>query len=444
MTSSPLHRPGWNGTAKLEPGLRLFDACALVAGTVIGPGIFFVPAALAAQIETPGLLLLAWVCGTALSLLGALCLAELATAFPSAGGPYVYLKSSFGAVTGFLYGWALVSIVQPGSIAVLALVAGEALGSVFGFGSAGRSCTAVAAILLLTFLNCLGLRKGKVVQNQFALLKTAGILVLVVLLFAGSFAAGGSKPSAAVSVPHWSGFGIGLVAILWALEGWQVLSFVAAEVERPERNLPQALFAGTGVAAVLFILVSLACVAALPPNELRAEGSAAAAAATALYGMPGRGFVTVLTLLAALGAMNGLILSGPRVYYAMAADGLFFRPFGHLHYRYRVPVPGLVVQGIWAALIALTGALQTLFTYVVFTLWIFYGAAAVAVIVLRRREPLLQRPFRTPGYPWAPGLFAAAAAAMAVYAVASYPLHAMVGIAFVLVGIPLYMWFEHY
>ena len=444
MTTSPLHRPGLNGTAKLEPGLRLFDACALVAGTVIGPGIFFMPAALAAQVETRGLLLLVWLCGAVLNLVGALCLAELATALPSAGGPYVYLKSSFGAVTGFLYGWALVSIVQPGSIAVLALVAGEALGSIFGFGSAGRSITAIAAIQLLTFLNCLGLRGGKVVQNQFALLKTAGILVLVVLLFAGSFAAGGSKPPAAVSVPHWSGFGMALVAILWALEGWQVLSFVAAEVERPERNLPRALFAGTGVAAVLFILVSLACVAALPPADLRAAGSAAAAAATALYGMPGGGFVTVLTLLAALGAMNGLILTGPRVYYAMAADGLFFRPFGHLHYRYGVPVPGLVMQGIWAALIALTGALQTLFTYVVFTLWIFYGAVAVAVIVLRRKEPLLQRPFRTPGYPWTPGLFAAAAAAMAVYAVASYPLHAMVGIAFVLVGIPLYMWFEHY
>jgi basic amino acid/polyamine antiporter, APA family len=444
MTTTPLHDAGWNGTAKLEPALRLFDACALVAGSILGPGMFFIPAALASHIETPGITLLAWLAGAAVSLLGALCLSELAAATPAAGGPYVYLKNSFGPIAGFLYGWTLFAIIQPGSIAVLALISGDALGSIFGFGTAGRSLAAICAIVLLTIVNGLGLRAGKLVQNQFVLLRILGVLLLIVLLVSRESAGVGRAFWPQSLSPNWSGFGLSFTAILWALEGWQVLSFVSAEVEQPERNLPRALIGGTAAASVLLVLLNLASLAAFPADRLRVAGSAVQSAAADLYGTPGAGFVTILILIAGIGTLNGLILAGPRVSYAMAADGRFFRAFAHIHYRRGVPMLGLVVQGIWASIIVLADPLQTLFAWVGFTVWIFYGATAAALLVLRSRESTLPRPFRIPGYPWTPGLFVVAAALMVVYAAVSQPGHALAGILLIAAGVPLFMWFEHY
>lgn len=422
----------------LARDLTFRDGVAIVIGTVIGSGIYLVPGGVARQIPSTKLVLLVWLAGGLLSLFGALSLGELGAMHPGAGGLYVYLRAAYGRPVAFLYGWGLLTLIQSGSLATLAVAFGLYLSQIMTLSPASQKAAAIVMILLLTLVNTFGLRAGKLVQNLLAISKVGGIGLLIVLLFAARKAAPQGVP--VPGPPLLLGIGGALVAVLWAYEGWHMVSFTAGEFRNPARDLPRSLCWGALALAAIYLLSNVAYDRVLSPAELQATDRAAAAAIHKTYGAPATLFVTALILTSILGASNGTVLTGPRVYFAMANDGLFFRSLARLHPVSRVPVVATVVQGIWSAILTLAGNFQELFTYVVFTAWIFYGLAAFAVIVLRRREPDLTRPYRVPAYPLIPILFVLAALFIIAITIVNGPLHALYGIGLVLAGVPVY-WF---
>ena len=420
------------------------DGIALVVGTVIGSGIFLVPGPIAIQLHSLSAVLLVWTIGGLLSLSGALSLGELGSMYPGAGGLYVYLRHAFGRPVAFLYGWGLLSMIQTGSIATLAVGFSLYLSRLFPLSQGEQKMTAIVSVLLLTGANCFGLRLGKLVQNVSTASKLAGLALLFLLLvWRGHIHLLQSSlaPTTSISrsiVP----FSTALVAVLWAYEGWHAVSFTAGEFRSPKRDLPFSLFAGTAICAAIYLLLNIAYYSVLTPLALRDTDRAAATAVQTAYGAGTTALISVLILTSILGAMNGLILTGPRVYYAMARDGAFFRRLGQTSRRFHTPVLAIVTQGVWASLLTLIGSFQQLFTYVIFTAWIFYGLTVASVIVLRLRRPDLERSFRVPAYPWLPILFLLAALGISISTIVSDPVHACFGIAMILAGIPLYLFFR--
>lgn len=389
--------------------------------------------------------MLVWVVGGALSLFGALSLAELAAAFPRAGGIYVYLRHAYGRAAGFLYGWGLLTMIHSGSIATLAVAFGLYLSQLIPLHSTAQKAVSIGCILLLTGINCLGLRAGKLVQNLFTAAKLGGLALMILLLLARARplkllpeefwpAAGGGAA--------WIPFGVALVGVLWAYEGWHVVSFAAGEIREPTRNLPRSLFYGTLIIIGVYLSANAAYYSVLTGKEIAASDTVAATAMTRTVGAAAGVFISLLILVSIFGAMNGMVLTGPRAYYAMARDGLFFSAFARTNLRYHSPVFAIVLQGVWASLLTLIGTFQELFTYVIFTAWIFYGATVVGVIVLRRQQPTLERPFRVPAYPWLPALFGLAALGITLSTIVAGPGNALRGIALILLGIPFYFLFR--
>ena len=425
-------------------GIGRTDGIALVVGTVIGSGIFLVPGPIAGQLHSLSAVLLVWAVGGVLSLSGALSLGELGSMYPGAGGLYVYLRHAFGRPLAFLYGWGLLSMIQTGSIATLAVGFSLYLSRVLPLSNGEQKATGIVCILLLTGVNCLGLRLGKLVQNVSTAAKLAGLALLFVLLLwrghlyhlRSSFLP--APPVAHSIVP----FGTALIAVLWAYEGWHAVCFTAGEFRSPVRDLPVSLFVGTTICATIYLLLNVAYYSVLTPVELRHTDHAAATAIQAVYGSGTTVLISVLILTSIVGAMNGLILTGPRVYYAMARDGTFFPSLGRINQRSRTPMTAIITQGIWACCLTLLGSFEQLFTYVIFTAWIFYGLTVAAVIVLRLRKPDLPRSFRVPGFPWPPILFILAAIGISLSTCLADPMHACLGIGMILTGVPLYRVFR--
>ena len=425
-------------------GLGRADGIALVVGTVIGSGIFLVPGPVAGQLHSLAAVLLVWAVGGLLSLSGALSLGELGAMYPGAGGLYVYLRHAFGRPLAFLYGWGLLSIIQTGSIATLAVGFSLYLSRLFPLSAGEQKATGIVSILLLTGVNCLGLRLGKLVQNVSTTAKLSGLaLLFLLLIWRGHLSNLRSSFPPAASLSHSIvPFGTALIAVLWAYEGWHAVSFTAGEFRSPVRDLPVSLFVGTALCAVIYLLLNIAYYAVLTPLALRHTDHAAATAIQAVYGSGTAVLISVLILTSILGAMNGLVLTGPRVYYAMGRDGTFFRSLGQTSQRFRTPVVAIIMQGIWASFLTLLGSFQQLFTYVIFTAWIFYGLTVAAVIVLRLRKPDLPRSFRVPGFPWPPILFIFAALGISLSTFIAEPMHACIGIGMILAGVPLYLIFR--
>jgi APA family basic amino acid/polyamine antiporter len=438
MTSAS-NTPATGANALLRE-LSLRDATAIVAGTVIGSGIFLVPNSVAIQLSSFAAVLLVWLVGGLLSLFGALALGELGAAFPGAGGLYVYLRHAYGKPVGFLYGWGLLTLIHSGSIATLAVAFGIYLAQMFPLTVFQQKSAGIICVLALTAVNCFGVRSGKGVQNLLTLAKFGGLALMIGILFLW----GHSRLLAADFLPALPlklqpvQFGIALVAVLWAYEGWHVVSFTAGEFKNAQRDLPRGLFYGTLLVAITYISLNIAYYCVLTPHQIQNTERVAATAVSSVLGPTAALFVTVLILVSIIGSANGMILTGPRVYYAMAQEGLFFQAFGRLSSRFRAPVLAIAIQGIWAACLTLLGTFQELFTYVVFTAWIFYGLAVAGVIVMRIRRPDIPRPFLAPGYPWLPALFTLAALGITLSAVISSPLHALYGIGLILSGLPFY------
>ena len=426
-------------TALLQE-LGLWDGVSVVVGTVIGSGIFLVPNSIAKQLPAFCEVAFVWIIGGLLTVFGALALGELGAAFPEAGGLYVYLREAYGKLVGFLYGWGLLTLIQSGSIATLGVAFRIYLAQIVKLTTSQGKVAGVFCILFLTTVNLFGVRTGKHVQNLFTLAKVGGLVFMTgLLLFFGHarHVAISFWPASSEKF-HLASFGIALIAVLWAYEGWHVVSFTASEFKRPQHDLPRSLVFGTLIIGGIYFVANVGYYCVLTPGQIERTQRVAATAVTDAAGETSALFITGLIIVSIVGAMNGMILTGPRVYYAMAQEGLFFRSFASIQPGSHAPILAILIQGIWAACLTLLGTFQELFTYVIFTAWMFYSLAVAAVIVLRIRRPAIARPFRVPLYPWLIALFTFAGVVVTVSAVISSPLHALYGIGLILIGLPVY------
>ena len=449
--------PGSKSAPELRRDLGLWSAVALVVGTVIGSGIFLVPKDMAAAVGTPGMVLVVWVVGGALSLAGALTYAELSAALPEAGGEYVYLRAAYGPFWGFLYAWTQMWVGKSGSVATLATaffmylanfrpeLEGVAcrLGLPIGPGGGPLEVRygqflAMAVILLLAGINYFGVRFGGGVQVAVTLVKVALISALIVLGFSSGAGGAGNYGTAVAAPGGWSGFFLALVAALWAYDGWNNVSMVSSEIRAPQRNLPRALIAGTLGVVAIYLAANAAYFWVLPAREVAASDRVAADVMRRAWGAWGGHAVSVAAMVSIFAALNGSILSGARVPYAMARDGLFFAPLARVHPAYCTPGVSILALGAWSALLVLSGRYRELYTYVIFANWLFYGITTAAVFVLRRRRPELPRPYRTLAYPVLPVLFVLAAAAIIVSTLRQSPRESLMGLVLILAGLPFY------
>lgn len=414
-----------------------------MVGTTIGSGIFLVPSMIAARLHSLAAVLLVWLAGGLLTMCGALSLAELGAMYPGSGGVCTYLYQAYGPAPAFFYAWALLFMIHSGSIAALGIAFALYLGQIVRLSLIQQKIISVACILTLTALSCLGIRGGKLVQNLVAVAKISGLAGIILLLcFKGSRpihlfgpALGGDSASFSVA-----GLGVALVAVLWVYEGWHVISFVAGEMKKPQRDLPRSLFYGSAIVVLTYAFANVGYYHVLSPSQIRGSEAVAALAVGTVLGPIATSCISLLILISTVGSMNGLILTAPRVYYAMAQDGVFPQPFARINARYRTPMVALIVQGVWAAVLAASGSYQRLFTDVIFTAWIFYGLAATAVMVLRHKQPQRERPFRVPVYPWLPLLFCAGATGLVLSTVLKQPGSAFTGIGLVIAGLPVYFY----
>jgi len=425
--------------ASLPRAIGYLGSTAIVVGTIIGSGIFLVPHNVALEVGSVRSLFLVWIVGGVLSLAGALSLAELGAAMPEAGGIYVYLREAYGKLFAFLYGWGMLLVIHSGSAATLAVAFGIYSATFFPLTHLEQKLVASGVIALLTLVNIVGVRAGAAVQTIFTLAKLAGLAIIMgfALLARGVTAVVPTEP---LPTPHttWVSFGVALIGVLWAYEGWHMLSYSAGEVKDPARVLPRSYFLGGLLVVAAYLGANLAYLRVLPLGALAEHQRVAATAMEVLAGPRGAAFVSALILCSIFGALNGTILTGPRAYFAMARDGVFFPSVGRVHSRFRTPALAVLIQGALAIALAASGTYEQLFTYVIFAGWIFYGAATLAVIVLRRRMPRLERPYRVWGYPVLPIAFSAAAFTIVANTLASKPRESLIGLALVLAGIPIY------
>lgn len=441
--------------------LNLMDTAFLVIGAVIGSGIFMTPGLIAAGLPSPGLFLLVWMAGGLITLCGALSFAELGAMFPKAGGQYIYLREAYGPVSAFLFGWGFFGFIMCGGLAALAVAFAEFLGVflpalstdnivlVIRFSgrlshplSAGQ-LVAASAIMFLTFINSLGIRTGVAVQNVLTLFRLGSVAALVVLgVLIGSKAGGVNFrplfPGGLGLLELIQPIGLALVAVFWTYDGWYAVNCTAEEIRNPEKNIPRGLALGVLIVTASYVLVNLVYLLALPLEEIKGVTRIGERAASALFGDGGAALFSVVVMVSIFGCLNANLLYGPRVYYAMARDGFFFRSMGRLSPRYRVPTNALWGQAVWAAVLCLSGTFQALYEYMVFALLLFFAATGWAVIVLRRRLPDRERPYRTWGYPVVPFVFVIMCLAVFTGIVLSRPLMSLGGAMLLGAGLPAY------
>jgi amino acid transporter len=431
-------------SGELRRELGLLDATTINLGTIVASAIFMVPASIAAALPATGPILLVWVVGAVVSLLGALCLAELGAAYPAAGGLFVYLREAYGPVWGYLYGWATAIVINPASIAAIAVAFATYTAFFVPLSGLGIKGVALLSIAALTALNCVGLRAGATTQNALTILKAVLVLALVAIAFV---LPGGTTANL---TPLWppdghrlvAPLGVAMVAVLWAYDGWIEITYVGSEVKDPGRNVPRSIALATLLAAGLYLLMTTAFLYVLTPARMATSTVPASDAARVILGTAGGGFVAIAIMVSTLGANNGIILTSARIPYAMARTGLFLRSVGTLHPGRRTPVVSLTQQALVAGALALTGTYDQLFTYVVFASWMFYALGAGAVVRLRRTAPHLDRPYRTWGYPYTPLVFIAFALYLVGTTIVSSPRDAAVGVGLVAVGLAPYAYWR--
>jgi len=428
----------------LERSLRLKDLVLIVVGTVIGSGIFIVPATVLQQTDgRVGLALAVWFLAGVLSLLGALTYGELGAADPEAGGLYVYLRDAFGPLPAFLYGWTLFFVISSGSVATLAVAFTGYVQVLVPLGPVGTRVVPVAMIATVAAVNVLGTRRGAALQNWTTLLKVGAILLMSVLLVALGLGGGGAVPAPALeprpvlSLGVLASVGAAMIGVLWAYEGWQYVTFSAGETVDPQRTFPRGIIGGTAALIGIYLLANVGYVAALG-DAARDSTSIASDAVTAVLGPAAGVLITLAILVSMFSAANGLTLTAPRVYWAMARDGVFFQALSRIHAGFGTPAIAIVSSSAWAMVLAATGTFEQLLTYVVFVGWIFYALGALSIFVYRRRQPDRPTPFRVPGYPWTPAIFVLASGAIVVNTLVGQPREAFLGLAAVALGTPAY------
>ena len=446
---------------RLLPQLNLFDATMLVVGAVIGSGIFLTSGIIAQHLPSVTWILIVWIIGSVLTLFGGLSFAELGSMYPEAGGQYIYLRETYGPFAGFIYGWTAFLITQTGGVAALAVGFAEYLSyfiPVFGLNiyivetdlisiSAGQ-IIALISIAILTFIHYYGIRQGSFVQNFFTVLKIAAIAILVIagLYVAISHGYPDAQASDHPSVPAGGGFfaaiGIALIAVMWTFDGWYSVNTVASEIKNVKKNLPLSLIIGITMIGLIYLLVNIFYVTALPLSEMIGVVRIGEKATTYAFGQSAGSLMAGLILISILGCLSATIIFGPRIYYAMAVDGLFFKKFAFVHPRYHTPAPAIVWQGVLAALLCLTGSYEQLYTYVMFAVLVFYLGTVSSVFVLRRQKPHVERPYKVWGYPLVPLFFALAILLIMINTLIERPVESVTGVVFILLGLPVYYYWK--
>ncbi len=426
---------------ELSRRLGMWDAVAIVVGTIIGSGVFIVPGSIARTLPSGEWMLGIWLAAGVLSLCGALAFAELGAMLPHSGGQYVYLREAYSPLWGFLFGWVLLLVVRSGSTATLAVGFSIYLGYFMPLSPLLERLCAAGVILLLTLLNYRSLIGGALVQNVTTLLKVAGLLLVAVVALGYR----GELPAEAGTAPASFGLseiGVAMIACLWAYNGWFQAGFVGGEIKDPHRNLPISLGAGVGAVMALYILANVAYMNVLSVEEIAATDRVAAVVAERVFGPAGGTIISATILISILGALNAGILTGPRVYFAQARDGLFFRKFAEVHPRFETPALAVLLQGVWAAILSLSGSYVGLFSFAMFAAWVFYGLAVLGVIVLRVKRPEWERPYRMWGYPVTPMLFGVASLLLVINTLVTKPLPSLAGLALIASGLPVYFWWR--
>jgi len=425
--------------------LTLLDATMINIGSMIGSGIFLVPAMIAVLVDSSLLVLAVWIVAGIVSLFGAISIAELGAMMPEAGGQYVFLSRTFGRVWGYLYGWACFTVINTASIAAVAIVFATYLGYFFPLNATDIKIVAVASVVVLTVINCFGVKIGAIVQNGLTFIKIGALLALVAL---GFFLGGGATEAFSPFLPQapwgtlWGPLALALVAALFAFDGWIEITFVSGEVRNPGRNVPRSIVLSTLIVIAIYLLLNYTLISVLSLAGVAASGMVVSDAAVRLMGPFGAMFVAGAVVVSTFGANNGFIFTCPRLYYAMAADGLFFRWMAQVSPRFHTPVRALVAQAVIVILLIITGTFDRLVTYVVFGSWGFYALSALAVLVLRRRWPDAPRPYRAWGYPLVQILFVLFATFLVVATIVEAPADALVGLGIIALGLPFYAFWQ--
>jgi len=421
---------------------------AIVVGTMIGSGIFIVPATVAAGVKAPLVMLAVWIFGGIACMFGALSLAELAAAFSDTGGIYVYLREAYGPLVGFLFGWALLLVIDSGTVATLSLAfATKYLPYFVPLSPIAQKAAAVLFIVFLVGINYVGVRQGAFLQNALTVLKfvaLSGIIAVVFLFARGSWGNLVSPKPSGLGGDFVGQFGLALVAALWAYKGFEISTFNAGETKNPSRTIPLGLIAGCGLVTVLYILTNVVYLYAVPAAEMARSERIAADAMNAAVGPLGASIVAFIILFSILGAANGHVLTGPRVYYAMAKDGLFFRKMAEVHPKFRTPHISLLIVGAWSIALSLgpSGRFEELLKFAVFGAWIFLGLAVLGVFILRKKRPDLARPYKTWGYPVTPAIFILAALFVLINTLVKSFWNSFASLALIALGIPAYLYWN--
>lgn len=444
----------------LRRELNLLDATTLVIGSMIGSGIFIAPSLMANYIQTPGIIILLWFVGGVLTVFGSLSYAEMAAALPRSGGQYVFLKEAYSPLVAFLYGWTLFLVIQTGFIAAVAVAFAKYLGvflpilsesniifTANNFSINSAQIVAILSIVFLTLINVLGVKLGAAVQNIFTILKISAILALIVFSFSSSL--GNVKNFSplltpvlpeTLSIGLFAAIAVAMSKALFAYDAWNSVTFAAEEIKKPEVNLPRALILGTMITAIIYTLVTMAYIYVVPVDKMAVvpDNRIAAEVSFVLLGSAGLIFITIAILISTFGCNNGLILAGPRVYYAMAKDKLFFSKVKNIHSKFNTPATSLWYQCIWASILTLTGTYSDLLTYTAFASLLFNLMTVLGLFVLRKKLPDLPRPYKTLGYPFIPILYILVALFFIIYIFIGDIRNSGFGLIIILSGIPVY------
>jgi APA family basic amino acid/polyamine antiporter len=450
----------------LVRGLSLLDSVLLLVGGIIGSSIFLTAKDIAGPLPHPVLFLLVWLIGGGISLLGCTAFAELGSMFPDSGGQYVYLREAYGDLPAFLYGWMLFTVGNGGTIAALAVGSAAYLGgiipgisqdrvvvSVVGIVLTRAHIVALVMIVVVTWINVVGLRRGAILQNVATWAKFAAMAAFVILGFAigkgdwhhftssdtGSISGltMGMHPSQLLSA-----FGVALIAVFWAYDGWVYITWVAGEVKEPRRNIPRSMVLGVIIVGVIYVAMNMTYVYALPLTEIAKHETIAHTAAVALFSPAAATWLSALIALSCFGAMATCVLSGSRVYYAMAKDGVFFKRMAEVHPKWRTPAFALIGQSAWAAILTVSGRYDQLYTYVMFGMVLSYTLTVIGVFVLRWKRPDAERPYRCTGYPWLPGFYVLVIGAWTLNTIFNRPVEAALGAGIVALGVPGYLYWK--
>lgn len=460
-----------NDSVHLVRNLSLTAAIMIVAGSVIGSGIYRKPATMAGQLLSPELLIIVWVAAGLLTFIGALANAEVAGLFDSTGGQYIYFREMYGDFTAYLYGWSILAVIQTGSQAAIAYVFAEYLGyfikmpegteamknfsvfmpfvgNIFPFAQFGVKMTAIACILFLTAINYIGVFFGGIVQSVVTFIKIGSMILLsfILLIFADGSTANlysGFIIDPAVSGNFITAIGLALAGAFWAYDGWNNVTFVAGEIKDPQRNVPKSLFYGTLIVIVLYVLMNVAYLYVLPIEEMKNSPLVAATAAERFLGSMGANFIVISVIISTFGALNGSILATARVQYAMAEKGQFFSILGRVHPTFKTPHISLLVQGVWSAVLVLSGSFDTITDYVIFAAWLFYMLGAFGVIILRKKMPDKVRPYKIWGYPFTPMIFVVFSFLFLLNSIYSDTENSMMGVLLIISGLPLYFYWKY-